>query len=116
MPGKGDKEEFAYSHTPNYTKCILRIETYLYKFSIYKLTYKVKEVIQMYNNEILKERIKKRAEEQGRSVRSVLISCGINTCYLVHLKGEQGIAASYLYRIADELGCSTDYLLGRSDH
>ena len=69
----------------------------------------------MYNNKIVKERVKSKAEEQGRSVRSVLMSCGINTCYLVHLKGEQGIAASYLCKLADELGCSTDYLLGRSD-
>lgn len=69
----------------------------------------------MYNNEKVKERVKKRAEQQGRSVRNVLMSCGINTCYLVHLKGEQGIAAAYLYKLADELDCSTDYLLGRSD-
>lgn len=70
----------------------------------------------MYNNEIVKERIKTKAEEKGRSVRNVLQECGINTCYLVQLKGNQGIAASYLCRIADELDCSTDYLLGRSDN
>lgn len=69
----------------------------------------------MYSNEIIKERIKNRASEQGRSVRSVLMSCGINTCYLVQLDGERGINGAFLYRIADELDCSTDYLLGRAD-
>lgn len=69
----------------------------------------------MYSNKIIKERIKSRASEQGRSVRSVLMSCGINTCYLVQLNGDRGINGDFLYRIADELECSTDYLLGRAD-
>lgn len=69
----------------------------------------------MYNNEIVKERIKNRASEQGRSVRSVLMSCNINTSYLAQLDGNKGMTAAYLYKIADELDCSTDYLLGRAD-
>lgn len=69
----------------------------------------------MYSNEIVKERIKKRAEEQGRSVRSILMNCQINTSYLAQLNGNKGITAAYLYKLADELDCSTDYLLGRSD-
>lgn len=69
----------------------------------------------MYNNEIVKERIKTKSEQQGRSVRNVLMSCGINTCYLVQLDGDRGINGAFLYRIADELECSTDYLLGRAD-
>lgn len=66
----------------------------------------------MYSNETIKERIKNRASEQGRSVRSVLMSCELNTCYLVQLKG---MTAENLYKLADELECSTDYLLGRAD-
>lgn len=69
----------------------------------------------MYNNEIVKERIKTKSEQHGRSVRNVLMSCGINTCYLVQLDGDRGINGAFLYRIADELECSTDYLLGRAD-
>lgn len=70
----------------------------------------------MYNNEIVKERIKNKATEQGRSVRSVLMSCNINTSYLAQLEGNKDMKVAYLYKIADELNCSTDYLLGRSDH
>lgn len=69
----------------------------------------------MYNNETVKERIKSKASEQGRSVRSVLISCELNTSYLAQLNGNKGITAATLYRLADELDCSTDYLLGRSE-
>lgn len=69
----------------------------------------------MYNNETVKERIKSKASEQGRSVRSVLINCELNTSYLAQLSGNKGITAATLYRLADELDCSTDYLLGRSE-
>lgn len=69
----------------------------------------------MYSNEIVKERIKTKALEKGRSVRSILMSCELNTSYIAQLSGNKGITAATLYRLADELGCSTDYLLGRSD-
>ena len=69
----------------------------------------------MYTNEIVKERVKTKATEQGRSVRNVLMSCGINTCFIQQLNGNKGITATYLCKLADELDCTTDYLLGRSD-
>lgn len=70
----------------------------------------------MYSNEILVTRIKERAAERGMKIGELCSACEINRNTFTQLNGKKGIAAATLYKLADELDCSTDYLLGRSDH
>jgi len=69
----------------------------------------------MYSNETLVTRIRERAAEKGMKIGDLCTACEINRNTFTQLTGKKGIAAATLYKLADELDCSTDYLLGRSD-
>jgi len=62
------------------------------------------------------ERIKKTAHDQGFLVKDILVTCQLNKNTLSSMKAGgyfprmEGIVA-----IADQLDCSVDYLLGRTD-
>lgn len=70
----------------------------------------------MYTSSQVAERIKKTAHDQGILVKDLLITCQLSKNTLSSMKAGgyfpriEGIAA-----IADQLGCSVDYLLGRTD-
>lgn len=70
----------------------------------------------MYTSSQVAERIRKTAHDQGILVKDLLIACQLNKNTLSSMKAGgyfpriEGIVA-----IAEQLGCSVDYLLGRTD-
>lgn len=70
----------------------------------------------MYVAQELSERIKKLAREQGIGQGELLKKCGCNTNILNQVSEEKGIASFSLAKIADELDCSVDYLLCRTEN
>lgn len=70
----------------------------------------------MYVAQELAERIKKLARKQGIGQGELLKKCGCNTSILNQISEEKGIASFTLAKIADELGCSVDYLLCRTEN
>ena len=70
----------------------------------------------MYNTQITVERIKK--ERKNNNITSIELnnSCGLNkNTIATSANSKMGLSAKILYDIADYLGCSVDYLLGRTD-
>lgn len=70
----------------------------------------------MFTSSQVAERIKKTAHDQGFLVKDILVACQLNKNTLSSMKAGgyfprmEGIVA-----IAEQLGCSVDYLLGRTD-
>ena len=61
-------------------------------------------------------RIKSLCKSQKIAIKSLLEATNINRNFIYDLeKSRQIPSADKLERIADELGCSVDYLLGRTD-
>ena len=69
----------------------------------------------MYSNEVFVNNVKEKAAEKGLKIGELCRNVGVNRNIFSQLSGKQGITAATLYKLADELDCSTDYLLGRSD-
>ena len=70
----------------------------------------------MYNSQDIAKRIKSRAKQQGKALGEMLSDCelGINTISKM-AKGNDILTQNFA-KIADYLGCSVDYLLGRTDN
>src|SRR5690606_10678174 len=66
----------------------------------------------------LGERIQKLREMQGLSLAALARKAGVSTSYLWEVENGKRInlTGAVLERLADALGCSVDYLLGREDH
>ena len=70
----------------------------------------------MFTSSQVAERIKKTAHDQGFLVKDILVTCQLHKNTLSSMKAGgyfprmEGIVA-----IADQLDCSVDYLLGRTD-
>ncbi|MBQ2846044.1 MAG: helix-turn-helix transcriptional regulator [Firmicutes bacterium] len=69
----------------------------------------------MSNAEILVMNIQNKAKEKGMNVKELAVKCGLGVNAIYQISGKQGFSCFSLAKIADELDCSTDYLLGRSD-
>ena len=70
----------------------------------------------MYTAEILVARIKTRAKKQNILIRDLLYACNLNINAISQISDKKGLSSFSLASIADELDCSTDYLLGRTDN
>jgi len=71
----------------------------------------------MYNATIISERIKGSAKKRGLTVKAVLESSGVNWNFMSStLQAGSMPKADNLAKIADQLDCSVDYLLGRTDN
>ena len=68
----------------------------------------------MYDSNKIAERIKVMAQIRGISVRQVLANAGLGYNTMSNMKTSTP-KADNLGKIADELDCSVDYLLGRTD-
>ncbi len=88
---------------------VFRDFVYLHKYLIES------EGVFMTNAQILKGRIKSQCENQGKSITAMLseLSLGVNAINQINEK--KGMGSFVLANIADYLGCSVDYLLGRTD-
>lgn len=69
----------------------------------------------MYNPPDIAMRIKSAAKEKGVSLKAMLEELGLGSNTMSHMRHGKMPAADTLARIADFLGCSVDYLLGRTD-
>ena len=70
----------------------------------------------MYNAQILTQRIKDRAKQQNVLIRDMLSACSLSINAISQITDKKGLSCFSLARIADYLGCSVDYLLGRTDN
>lgn len=70
----------------------------------------------MYDSQEIANRIKSRAKSQHVAVGVMLSELNMGINLISHLAKGQNISFVSLARIADYLGCSVDYLLGRSDN
>lgn len=69
----------------------------------------------MGNAQCLTTKIKDTAKENGITIKNMLVDCGLSINTLNQMTDKKGISCFSLNRIADYLGVSVDYLLGRTD-
>jgi len=69
----------------------------------------------MYNAQTTKNRIKSLCKSKKINIESLLTKCGLGINAIQQINDKKGMASYSLARIADELNCSVDYLLGRTD-
>lgn len=69
----------------------------------------------MYTSEELTMKIRSAAEKKGINLKELSLRCGLSINALYQIRGKQGLSCFNLAKLADELECSTDYLLGRAD-
>ena len=70
----------------------------------------------MYTAKELTSRIKSRAKERKQQTGEILKACSLNPNTLCRITDKKGMSSFSLAKIADELDCSVDYLLGRTDN
>ena len=68
----------------------------------------------MYNSTKLVKRIIKKCEKRGITQKELLERCSLNKNALNTITDTRGISCFSLCKIAEELDCSVDYLLGRT--
>lgn len=70
----------------------------------------------MYNSQIVAERIKKAVKENNTTMDTLNTECNLSKNAISSAsKSSEGMKAKNLYMIAEFLGVSVDYLLGRTD-
>lgn len=69
----------------------------------------------MYKPQDAAEKIKKAAKEKGVSVRKILIDCELGPNAISQMSNGRDMLSKNIYKIAEYLDCSVDYLLGRDD-
>lgn len=62
------------------------------------------------------QRIKDRCKEKGYTIKEMLEYCEISRNYMYDLKVNRVPLIESVEKIADYLGCSIDYLIGRTDN
>ena len=70
----------------------------------------------MYKSLNIAEMIKSRAKEKNISLKTMLSDLSLGSNTMSNMRHDRMFAADSLARIADYLGCSVDYLLGRTDN
>lgn len=69
----------------------------------------------MYNSQNIASRIKSAAKSQGKSLGEILIACGLSKNTVAKINQGADILTLNFAKIADQLDCSIDYLLGRAE-
>lgn len=69
----------------------------------------------MYNSQIVKERINNTIKKNKTSATKVLADCELSPNTINQMSDNKGLSSFNLAKIADYLGVSVDYLLGRTD-
>ena len=70
----------------------------------------------MYNLQILEDRIMSIAKQQNLSKNKLLINAELNKSVFDNMKKGQIPSVDKIHKIADYLGCSVDYILGRTNY
>lgn len=68
----------------------------------------------MYNTQIVADKIKFIAKENGKTAKEILINCNLGANAISELSKGKEMSCISLAKIADQLNISVDYLLGRS--
>lgn len=71
---------------------------------------------ELYKSLNIAETIKIRAKQQGVTIKVMLTELNLGSNTMSNMRHNRMIAADSLAHIADYLGCSVDYLLGRTDN
>ncbi len=69
----------------------------------------------MYTAQVTKDRIREICKTKKINAKNMLESCGLGFNAIQQITDAKGMASFSLAKIADYLGCSVDYLLGRTD-
>lgn len=69
----------------------------------------------LYNSPDVANRIKSYAKQRNISLKDLLAACGLGSNTFSHMLHGKSLAFDSLALIADQLDCSVDYLLGRTD-
>lgn len=69
----------------------------------------------MYDSQQIAERIKERAAQRGKTLKQLMADCGLGVNTVSKIRCGSDILTLNFAKIADELDCSVDYLLGRTD-
>lgn len=70
----------------------------------------------LYNPSDVASRVKLYAKQKNRALKDILVACGLGSNTFSNMLHGRSLASDSLARIADELECSVDYLLGRTDN
>lgn len=70
----------------------------------------------MYNAQETRGRIKELCKVKKVRMEALLAECELGVNAIRQINDKKGMASYSLARIADYLGCSVDYLLGRTDN
>ena len=70
----------------------------------------------MYNNQEIALKIKQIAKNRKVSIKQLLEDCNLNVNYISQFANGRDMTVGNLYLIANYLGVSVDYLLGRTDN
>lgn len=69
----------------------------------------------MYNSQDIASRIKSTAKKQGKPLGDILTASGLSKNTVAKINKGTDVLTLNFAKIADELDCSIDYLLGRAD-
>ena len=70
----------------------------------------------MYESAKVAETIKRRSKANGIQLKDMLLDLHLNKNTLSNMYGGSMLKGDSLARIADDLDCSVDYLLGRTEN
>lgn len=70
----------------------------------------------LYTAQTTIDRVQKQIKSKDLIQKAVLEKCGINENTLKKMTDNKGISSFSLAKISDELDCSVDYLLGRTEN
>ena len=70
----------------------------------------------MYDPEKISDRIKEQAKQKKKTLGDILSIYGLSVNTVTNIRNGKKISYLNLAHIADELDCSVDYLLGRTDN
>ena len=70
----------------------------------------------LYNSSDVASRIKSCAKLKNIVLKDLLATCGLGSNTFSHMLHGRALASDSLALIADQLDCSVDYLLGRTDN
>lgn len=69
----------------------------------------------MEDTQLIADRIKAQAKNQSQTIKNVLENCQLNKNFVNSIASGKDVGYQSIVAIADYLGCSVDYLLGRDN-
>lgn len=70
----------------------------------------------MYSHHAIADRIRQAAKSQKITIKLLLTNCDLNINTISEFDKGKNLSCFSLAKLADELNCSIDYLMGRTDN